>query len=63
MPRINPTVTDKAEEIYKLYAKKHQGGEFVSDAIIEKHSKGTLFTPDQIEYLNKYYKCIRKDDV
>lgn len=35
---------------------------WVADAIEEKHEreKGIVFTPEQIEYLNKYY--IRKDD-
>jgi hypothetical protein len=62
MPRINPTVTPEAKEIYEKHAKKHQGGEFVSSAIIEKERKetGVIFTAEQIEYLNKYY--IRKDD-
>jgi hypothetical protein len=40
MPRINPTVTDEAEKIYDKL-EHHVRGRFVSDAIIEKHSRDT----------------------
>lgn len=40
MPRINPTVTKQAEDIYNALP-HHRRGEFVSDAIIEKHSRDT----------------------
>jgi hypothetical protein len=62
MPRINPTVTNKAAQIYNDMP-HHDRGKFVSEAIEEKNAKeqGNIFTPEQIEYLNKHY--IRKDDI
>jgi len=38
MPRINPTVTEKARKIYDSLD-HHKRGEFVSDAIEEKYDR------------------------
>lgn len=40
MPRINPTVTKQAEDIYNDLP-HHKRGDFVSDAIVEKHEHDT----------------------
>lgn len=59
---VSLRLTENAKKIYdKLPAKGK--GIWVSEAIEEKHDreKGIIFTPEQIEYLNKYY--IRKDDI
>lgn len=38
MPRINPTISDKAVKIYEAL-EHHVRGKFVSDAIEEKHAR------------------------
>lgn len=60
MPRLSITLTGKALEIYKGI-KSYERSKWVSEAIEEKdqREKGIVFTPEQIEYLNKYY--IRKE--
>ena len=62
MSRLSIILSKEARDIYNK-VKPHDKSKYVSDAIVEKHNreKGIIFTPEQIEYLNKYY--IRKDDV
>ena len=54
MPRIDPTVSDKAKKIY-MDIPQGDRGHFVSDAIIEKWAKehGEVFTPEQVEAIKK----------
>ena len=54
MPRIDPTVSVKAKEIYMSMAQGERG-KFVSDAIIEKWAKehGEVFTAEQVEFIRK----------
>jgi capsule polysaccharide modification protein KpsS len=41
MPRIDPTITDEAKKIYDNIPNRNERGRFVSNAIVEKHSRDT----------------------
>jgi hypothetical protein len=58
VPRITPTVSDRAKQIYESIETVRQRGHFVSQAIIEKWQRenGEPFTKEQIEWLEKHFE-------
>jgi phosphoserine aminotransferase len=64
MPRINPTVTDKAASIYESLD-HHVRGRFVSEAIEEKAARAQFngpFTQEQEQRIREIIKGILKVD-
>lgn len=60
MPRINPTVSKKAKEIYESLD-HHIRGKFVSEAIEEKHNKeSNPFTEEQQKVIDALKEEIEK---
>jgi hypothetical protein len=57
MPRIDPTVSREAEQIYKSLPQGERG-KYVSDAIIEKHTKNTSYEA-RLEQLEKEVKALK----
>jgi len=58
MPRIDPTVSKEAKNIYDDIPLKERG-RFVSEAIIEKHSKTKeIFTEEQMNCIKGQALCV-----
>lgn len=62
MPKITPDITYSANKIYKSLPSHIKKGEWVSDAIIEKHNReqGKLFTPEQETRIREIVKEVVK---